>query len=152
MKRCPRCETEKPRSEFWRARGRKDGLQAYCKTCLKKEPSQHGERRRNYAREYRRQERSTPEGRARELARAAPKIELLREARSKPCTDCGREDLPWKVMELDHARGKKSFPLTANSARWVNIDRLRDEIAKCDPRCPNCHRLRHHNEREGIAA
>lgn len=34
MKFCQRCETVKPATEFWRDRGRPDGLQVYCKSCL----------------------------------------------------------------------------------------------------------------------
>jgi hypothetical protein len=33
-KRCPRCKTVKPRSEFYRNRRQKDGLQCWCKPCL----------------------------------------------------------------------------------------------------------------------
>ena len=34
-KRCPQCKQIKPLSEFNKDRSRKDGLQAYCKSCLK---------------------------------------------------------------------------------------------------------------------
>lgn len=33
MKRCPKCDTFKPISEFNRDKNRKDGLQCYCKPC-----------------------------------------------------------------------------------------------------------------------
>jgi len=32
-KRCPRCDTDKPLSEFAKNRSRPDGLQNYCKKC-----------------------------------------------------------------------------------------------------------------------
>jgi hypothetical protein len=32
-KYCKKCDTTKPVSEFWKNRGAKDGLQAYCKPC-----------------------------------------------------------------------------------------------------------------------
>lgn len=35
-KRCPRCDSFKPLSEFNRDKGRKDGLQCYCKPCKAK--------------------------------------------------------------------------------------------------------------------
>lgn len=35
MKRCPKCRTEKPRSEFYRNKSKKDGLTSWCKTCAK---------------------------------------------------------------------------------------------------------------------
>lgn len=34
MKRCSRCETDKPRTEFYRCKKNADGLQAYCKACI----------------------------------------------------------------------------------------------------------------------
>ena len=37
MKTCSKCETEKSRSEFHKHHNTKDGLQATCKTCQKKE-------------------------------------------------------------------------------------------------------------------
>ena len=34
-KTCPKCGEDKPLSEYNRNRKRKDGLQVYCKACLK---------------------------------------------------------------------------------------------------------------------
>jgi hypothetical protein len=35
LKRCPRCEENLPRSEFGVCRARKDGLNLYCKRCIR---------------------------------------------------------------------------------------------------------------------
>ncbi|HEY3102930.1 MAG TPA: hypothetical protein VGJ69_05025 [Pyrinomonadaceae bacterium] len=35
LKRCPRCEESLPRSEFGICRARKDGLNLYCKRCIR---------------------------------------------------------------------------------------------------------------------
>lgn len=58
------------------------------------------------------------------------------------CTDCRENN--FLVLEFDHVRGKK----TANVS-WMmkhpNIytkEDINDEIAKCDIRCGNCHRMR----------
>lgn len=64
---------------------------------------------------------------------------------STPCVDCGVQ-LPPEVMELDHVRGDKSFGLTYTALRWKTVDEVRREIAKCEVRCPNCHRMRHYRE------
>lgn len=32
---CPRCGANKPHAAFWRDRSRSDGLQSYCKPCLR---------------------------------------------------------------------------------------------------------------------
>ena len=52
--------------------------------------------------------------------------------------------MPPEVMELDHVRGEKSFGLSVGRLRLQPLDLIRAEIAKCDVRCPNCHRMRHY--------
>lgn len=78
---------------------------------------------------------------------------LLIAAKSRPCVDCGIK-LPPECMDLDHVRGEKAFSL----ARWnrervppgtTRMKMLAAEIAKCDVRCPNCHRMRHFYKRTG---
>lgn len=58
-----------------------------------------------------------------------------------PCTDCGNK-YPAVCMDFDHVpeRGKK-FKDISKIAHW-GLDRLMDEIAKCDLVCSNCHRVR----------
>lgn len=68
---------------------------------------------------------------------------MLDAARDAPCVDCGVQ-LPPSCMDLDHVRGIKSFVLTVTSAKDYSHANIAAEIAKCDVRCPNCHRLRHH--------
>lgn len=76
---------------------------------------------------------TTPSGRA--------KVALLAEAKAKPCTDCGRS-FPSECMDFDHlGEEKKAFNIAA-SWRWVSIDKLKAEIAKCELVCANCHRTR----------
>lgn len=70
---------------------------------------------------------------------------FIRAARTGPCSDCGIE-LPTDVMELDHVRGQKSFSLHVSKANEYTWDEIRAEVAKCDRRCPNCHKLRHFYE------
>lgn len=33
FKTCPLCETNKPSADFWKAKGNRDGLSTYCRTC-----------------------------------------------------------------------------------------------------------------------
>lgn len=67
---------------------------------------------------------------------------ILLAAKDKPCVDCGIQ-YPSCVMDLDHVRGVKSCPVNELERRGSYAD-LYAEIAKCDVRCSNCHRLRHH--------
>lgn len=59
---------------------------------------------------------------------------------SHPCVDCGETDI--RVLEFDHVRGNKSASITnllKNVTSWKVIEA---EIAKCEVRCANCHRLK----------
>lgn len=110
------------------------------------------QRRRDYYREYhKRPHRKEPARRKAvvDQKRRRDKIRLLLlEAKNKPCTDCGIV-LPPEVMDFDHVRGKKLINIAhATRAKgYLSWAKMKEEIAKCDIRCPNCHRLRHHRER-----
>ena len=56
-----------------------------------------------------------------------------------PCVDCGQTDI--RVLEFDHVRGKSASitNLLKNTAPWETIEA---EIAKCEVRCVNCHRIK----------
>lgn len=69
----------------------------------------------------------------------------LHALKRQPCTDCG-ECYPYYVMQFDHVRGEKLFPVGLVTAQpgkfaWQTI---LDEIAKCDLVCANCHAIRTH--------
>lgn len=66
---------------------------------------------------------------------------LVTAAKERPCTDCYGVFHPF-VMDLDHVRGSKSFNCSKVSH---SIDRVLEEIAKCDVVCANCHRIRTYN-------
>lgn len=85
MKHCPKCGANKPRTEFYSAKNRPDGLYNYCKpcalTCARADYSKHRQQKRAAAREYARSEhgaatrktwnkRHYAENRATELANA----------------------------------------------------------------------------------
>lgn len=101
-------------------------------------PEERVERKRQYVRD------------AQKRRRAKHKY-IKHQALDKPCTDCYIE-LPPQVMDFDHVRGAKEFNLghSASGNKYVSFDALRAEIEKCDVRCPNCHRLRHYNEENGL--
>jgi hypothetical protein len=87
--------------------------------------------------------------RARELdaqtraARAARVRSRLDALKDKACADCGVKYPPC-VMEFDHVRGVKRYCI---GTKTIGRPDLGDEIAKCELRCANCHRLRHARER-----
>lgn len=93
---------------------------------------------------------ATPHGKA--VKRAQHKRYMDRKramvlaAKERPCVDCGIDWLPAAVMQMDHVRGEKEFLLSAATQGSVSLPRLEAELAKCEPRCPNCHAMRHYEE------
>jgi len=55
------------------------------------------------------------------------------------CVDCG-ENNPL-VLDFDHVRGKKVKCISDMMRGGYCLDSLKKEIAKCEIRCANCHRI-----------
>jgi len=56
------------------------------------------------------------------------------------CVDCGNSNS--LIMELDHVRGEKVNQLSrmVRKSSAYTLEQVKEEYAKCDPRCPNCHK------------
>ena len=70
---------------------------------------------------------------------------VIREAKSKPCTDCGVE-YAYYVMQFDHL-GDKEYDIALMARRGFSIKKIMAEIAKCEVVCANCHCERTHQRR-----
>lgn len=58
-----------------------------------------------------------------------------------PCVDCGEADK--NVLEFDHRNpDTKKCSISNMFRRGYGLQRFKEEIAKCDVRCANCHRRR----------
>ncbi len=75
---------------------------------------------------------------------------VRRHLRRHPCVDCPVTDI--RVLEFDHVRGTKRAAVSTLVNRGSTLEIISAEIAKCDVRCANCHRLRHWRERQVIGA
>ncbi len=65
---------------------------------------------------------------------------IIRDAKSVPCSDCGRE-YPYYVMDFDH-REDKLANISQMPVKYNSFEILDAELAKCDVVCSNCHRIR----------
>ena len=67
--------------------------------------------------------------------------EIIISAKKVPCFDCGIS-YPYFVMDFDHVRGEKKFNIAQATSNRRSVEKLKEEIDKCDVVCSNCHRMR----------
>lgn len=128
MKQCGSCGQVKPLSDFHKRSAATDGTQNRCKECNKKQ-------RLEYYRTAKGKASNTLVGQRARIRNSRFLYEYLL---SHPCVDCGESDPI--VLEFDHIdRTTKLFTI---SGRDVGLNRLMEEISKCEVRCANCHRRR----------
>lgn len=84
---------------------------------------------------------------ARFRAHAAKKRKIIQAIKEQPCMDCGVQYPPY-VMDFDH-RDPETKTLTIANVAKHGLQKLLDEIEKCDIVCSNCHRIRTHRRFNG---
>ncbi len=124
QRRCSKCHQHLPLAAFNRAG---DDHQWWCRECFKAYFRERGQAHRDHVR----RNKGARVGKARHLV-----FGLLH---ASACTDCG-ESHP-AVLEFDHV-DRKCFGISAAVAGGVDIDRLEQELARCEIVCANCHRRR----------
>ena len=129
MKVCYRCKIEKPLTDFSPRTKRGRGVHSRCKKCHVEELNAW--RKANPGYDKKRDER-------RRYHRRTVVLEYLS---SHVCVDCGQKDQ--RVLEFDHIkeRGPKLFNI-GEVAGNLTVKAIIEEIAKCEVRCANCHRIK----------
>jgi hypothetical protein len=137
---CRDCAIEKPVEQF-NFRNKKKGIRVYqCKSCQAAYHRQHYLRNKEkYKKKARRWD---AENRDRE--RKERQVYVIEYLLEHPCVDCG-ETNPL-ILDFDHVRGEKKHNISAMVAGVYGWKSLKAELAKCDVRCVNCHRIRTANE------
>jgi integrase len=69
--------------------------------------------------------------------------DFVQAAKSRPCADCG-VSFPYYVMDFDHRPGTTK---SQHVSQLRSLGRIKEEVAKCDVVCANCHRQRTHRRR-----
>lgn len=130
MKVCCKCKLNKPEGDFNKKTDR--GLQPNCRSCchilFKEYYTKNKER---HLAEVKKSKRKL---------RKVTQQYFLKYLSEHPCVDCGETDIV--VLEFDHVRGTKHHNVTNMIASGYSLERINDEIAKCEVRCCNCHRRR----------
>lgn len=131
-KRCSRCGLDKPLHDFAFA-DRKQGTRQYlCREC-------HAAARREH---YLRSKPDYIVWAMRQMRRKRDEHVVLVHAylRDHPCIDCGERDIT--LLEFDHADPSTKTRNVSTMVGHLSWNKVREEIAKCDVRCVNCHRRR----------
>ena len=130
MKKCYKCQVEKPLECFSKNVSRVDGLSGQCKECHKTLRREHYEANKPKILEQVKRK----------------KMEYLKwydSLKQKPCVDCNRT-FPSYAMDFDHLNEKKFMLSLARKGRWSK-EMVLAEISKCDLICAVCHRIRTYN-------
>jgi hypothetical protein len=129
MKRCCTCHRMLPLRDFSRRAAAQDGRQNRCKGCYAEQYAEHREvmRAAILARHHR--------------LRELKEVRLAEYLLEHPCVDCGAADL--RVLDFDHReRAVKRVGIGVMLSGGWSWQAMLAEIAKCDVRCANCHRIR----------
>ena len=120
MKKCTKCLTDKPESDYYNKGKKSDGkLQAECKVCFNK----------------------------RMMVRYEERAAAIVGLKGGECFLCGYDKCV-AALEFHHTDpSQKDFEI---SKRWSMTDeRIKAEIDKCVLICSNCHAEVHYNESRG---
>src|SRR6476660_8530747 len=131
FRRCRLCYERKPISEFHR---RGVGNLHWCKACRKDYDAAYFQQRR-------------VELIAGKRRREAELVARMRALKSEPCADCGGRFHP-AAMTFDHLPGTNKRADIATLVRRSSIKLARQEMAKCELVCANCHAIRTYERRE----
>lgn len=63
-----------------------------------------------------------------------------------PCTDCGVQ-YPYYVTDFDHVGNDEKVNTVSKLINSGSTKKVKEEIAKCELVCSNCHRIRTYNRR-----
>lgn len=116
-------------------------INSYCHPCWSAHMGEY--RRSNHA--YR--ERSNAQQRERLRRFRAEARVIIHAAKAEPCAECGGT-FHFAAMQFDHVRGEKRFVIGRFVQSEKSLDLLREEIAKCEVVCANCHAVRTWNQKK----
>ena len=135
-KTCSKCKISKEiHTDFSKNKSRSDGLNSWCRKCAKV-----------YAQKYYQDNKTKlikQIGRLKHQRRKKLQEKMYDYLSNQSCVDCGNNDV--RVLEFDHIKNKNHSisEMLHGGFSWRNI---LVEIAKCEVRCANCHRIKTYNE------
>lgn len=131
MKFCYVCKENKTDTSFGKDVRSADGLAVKCLQCKRDyDKAYYGK-----TAEMRRARKVITQKRLRDRNREFVKAYL----KEHPCVDCGLDDI--RVLEFDHITDDKINNVSTMVGGSFSIEQIKKEIAKCEVRCANHHRI-----------
>lgn len=130
---CTYCGLERDAEEDFRWEYKDRGIrQTRCKYCQSELSKQHYQDNKQTYNER------TRISKAQILSQNKPRLHTY--LSTHPCVDCGQMDI--RLLEFDHVNGQKSRSIADLLSWGFNWTTIEAEIAKCEIRCANCHRIK----------
>lgn len=129
---CTRCQVAKALGEFPFKDARKGWYRSYCRSCC-----------RAYGREHYRKNLAAYAQKAKVhsgIDRNRNRQIVADHLKTHPCVDCGERDAV--VLEFDHRDPSTKSDDVGRLVHSSTVAALQAEIAICDVRCGNCHRIK----------
>lgn len=76
---------------------------------------------------------------------------IIQDLKRRPCEDCGGSFHP-ACMQFDHVPGRGDKFKDVSKMTNYKLDRVYEEVAKCDLVCANCHALRTYYRQQAVHA
>ncbi len=128
MRRCTKCGDEKPLRNFaWKKRGVRRATK--CKDCHAEYRAKHYQKNKQKYLDKSKVTNQEYEKRFRAF--------VFQYLSDHQCVNCGFSDI--RALGFDHVKGKKR--LDVSRMKTYAIETIAREIAKCEIRCANCHRI-----------
>jgi hypothetical protein len=134
IKTCTRCGVDKPATEFRIKNTRTGTRSSWCRSCQSAYGKLHYKQHKQAYLVRNRMHRHRSQG------RSAYWYWLMTYLDSHPCVDCGQAELV--VLQFDHRDGTEKVSTIGALLNHSSWERLVAEVAKCDVRCANCHRIK----------
>ena len=132
-KTCSRCGLQRDAEKDFSWKRKDQGIRANrCKYCQSELSRQH------YQKDKQSYNRRTQIRKAKILRENHMYIRAY--LSTHPCIDCGKKDI--RTLEFDHVRETKAGEISDMLRQGNSWSTIESEIAKCEIRCANCHRIR----------
>lgn len=132
MRKCTKCKIIKNENQFNFKVKSLNILQYQCKECTRQLIKNHYNKNKNYYLE---------KTQRRNLELKSIMHNFIKEYLLKnPCVDCNESDIT--VLEFDHSKNKdiKFKAVSSLMKSRYPLEKVKEEIEKCEVRCANCHR------------